>query len=387
MKARDKTLLEFTLFKDVTATNKDQLLQIGYLQERQPGDVIVKEGDTNRDIFIVLDGTIAIQKHDPHTNQLFSIAHATQGTLLGEMAFLEGNPRSATAVAETQVHLFVLPYEPMQRLKKEDPSLYFQLLTSIYKDTSRKLRDSNARTIQALKEELQAKKAKLQTAYFAIQIIIAMSLYSLLIKISSFLQSRFFIDTWFSIWVGILFAFFAYLIAKQGQMSFEKMGIQLHNWQSSALEAIAFTLPLMALIVAIKWVVIHLFHYPEEPLFYTIFSYDRMHTHLSIPLRSALIALYIALVPLQEIVARGILQGTIAQLLENKWTPILASNLVFAASHLHLSVVFFLIVFLPGLFWGWLYEKQQTLMGVFVSHALLGVWTLHVVGIKTFTGI
>ena len=38
--------------------------------------------------------------------------------------------------------------------------------------------------------------------------------------------------------------------------------------------------------------------------------------------------------------------------------------------------------FLPGLFWGWLYARHGTLIGVSVSHILLGLWTVFVVGIE-----
>jgi hypothetical protein len=33
-----------------------------------------------------------------------------------------------------------------------------------------------------------------------------------------------------------------------------------------------------------------------------------------------------------------------------------------------------LIVFVPGLFWGWLYARHDTLIGVSLSHLIIG-WT------------
>ena len=38
------------------------------------------------------------------------------------------------------------------------------------------------------------------------------------------------------------------------------------------------------------------------------------------------------------------------------------------------GIWFSLIVFAFGIFWGYLYEKQRTIVGVSLSHALLAAW-------------
>ena len=52
-------------------------------------------------------------------------------------------------------------------------------------------------------------------------------------------------------------------------------------------------------------------------------------------------------------------------------TAILLSNLLFTASHLHLSIPFAVAAFMPGLLWGAIYARQGTLVGASVSHALV----------------
>ena len=39
-----------------------------------------------------------------------------------------------------------------------------------------------------------------------------------------------------------------------------------------------------------------------------------------------------------------------------------------------------MVVFVTGLFWGWLYSRQHSLVGVSVSHLLLGLTALEIVG-------
>jgi hypothetical protein len=43
-----------------------------------------------------------------------------------------------------------------------------------------------------------------------------------------------------------------------------------------------------------------------------------------------------------------------------------------------------LLVFVPGLFWGWLYLRHQTLVGVSVSHLLIGLWVTGVLDLAAF---
>ena len=59
---------------------------------------------------------------------------------------------------------------------------------------------------------------------------------------------------------------------------------------------------------------------------------------------------------------------------------ILLSNLLFSATHLHVSVKLALLVFPVGVFWGWLYNRHTTVIGIIVSHIIVGLFALFVVG-------
>ena len=51
--------------------------------------------------------------------------------------------------------------------------------------------------------------------------------------------------------------------------------------------------------------------------------------------------------------------------------------------HLILSYQLALLVFVIGFFWGCLYQKQKTLVGVITSHILIGVWAFFILGIQS----
>jgi membrane protease YdiL (CAAX protease family) len=46
---------------------------------------------------------------------------------------------------------------------------------------------------------------------------------------------------------------------------------------------------------------------------------------------------------------------------------------------LYVSPGLALTAFVAGLFWGWLYARQRSLVGVSISHVLLGFWAFEVV--------
>ncbi len=58
------------------------------------GEVIVAEGDTAKEMFVVKSGKVAIKVHDQIVEEV------TTGGMLGEMALIDHSPRSATIVAE-----------------------------------------------------------------------------------------------------------------------------------------------------------------------------------------------------------------------------------------------------------------------------------------------
>ena len=88
--------------------------------------------------------------------------------------------------------------------------------------------------------------------------------------------------------------------------------------------------------------------------------------------------------PLQEFLVRGILQGTLEEFLIGKYRVLLAiliSNLIFSFIHLPLSMFMVALTFFAGLFWGWLYSRQKSILGVSISHFILGIWAESIVGL------
>jgi len=59
------------------------------------GEVIFKAGDPGSELFVIRDGTVSVRVGDKTVETL------TSSEIFGEMAIVDGKPRSATVIAET----------------------------------------------------------------------------------------------------------------------------------------------------------------------------------------------------------------------------------------------------------------------------------------------
>jgi len=111
------------------------LVKLGTLiQSRtyRPGEVVIRRGETNRDLFFLTEGLVEITRSEGDTE--FMLNEIEPPYILGEIAFLFGMPRTATATARTEVKTFVLKYEDLKTLLKDFPAWLPALLTSLASD-------------------------------------------------------------------------------------------------------------------------------------------------------------------------------------------------------------------------------------------------------------
>jgi CRP/FNR family cyclic AMP-dependent transcriptional regulator len=88
----------------------------------EAGRQIFVRGDTGRDIYLVRRGRVrlSVLAGDGRT---LSFKHAVEGDVFGEIAALDGGPRTADAIALTWVEANVLTHEHMQNLIRTHSSV------------------------------------------------------------------------------------------------------------------------------------------------------------------------------------------------------------------------------------------------------------------------
>ena len=89
------------------------------------GKVLIKEGTTAHEFFIVVDGTIRVERGGQ------TVAYLGPGEFVGEIALIDGGPRNATVVAESAATLLVLAHREFHALLKQFPSIQLTILQAL----------------------------------------------------------------------------------------------------------------------------------------------------------------------------------------------------------------------------------------------------------------
>ena len=116
------------------------------------GSVLFQEGDQDPYLVIIVSGFIDIIKQDSNqTPQL--VATLREGKVFGEMSLLDGEPRSATAVAKDEVTIFVLTQERYESLQKMEPAVALRITLKMAKAISQKLRQTTGQWVELVNEK------------------------------------------------------------------------------------------------------------------------------------------------------------------------------------------------------------------------------------------
>ena len=95
------------------------------------GDVIIREGDPGREMYIIKSGSVEVIKSDG--NRDIVLATLSRGDFFGEMAILESAHRTATVKAMETSRLVVLTTGNFMIKLKKDPTFAFQIMQKMSK--------------------------------------------------------------------------------------------------------------------------------------------------------------------------------------------------------------------------------------------------------------
>ena len=118
------------------------------------GDLIVSEGSCESFLCLVLKGAVEITTRDEDGRQK-NIARIGRGKTFGEMALVDGQPRSASAHAAQDSTLMVLTAEGLEALSNQQPRLAFRLAMKVARDLSARLRSTSGQLVDFLEGEDQ----------------------------------------------------------------------------------------------------------------------------------------------------------------------------------------------------------------------------------------
>ena len=101
------------------------------------GDVIFQQGELGTEMFIIQEGEVDIVKHI--NGESHALSHLEKGDFFGEMAVLESVPRTADAIAATEVRALVINGARFDEMLRKNP----EVAVRIIRKYSKRLREAN----------------------------------------------------------------------------------------------------------------------------------------------------------------------------------------------------------------------------------------------------
>ena len=122
------------LFADLSKRQLRRVVELGRIVGHPADKVITREGATGHGFHVVLDGEVEVSVGGE------SRATLGPGAYFGEMALLDGGPRTATVSARTVVRELVIEPSEFRHLIESDPAIASQMLRAM----SRRLREAES---------------------------------------------------------------------------------------------------------------------------------------------------------------------------------------------------------------------------------------------------
>lgn len=138
MKATYQALKRVPLFSDLNDEEIGLLCDCALVKEYVKNDTIISKHDEGDTVFSLLSGRVKIVLTDDEGKE-FIVGILGEGEFFGELALLDGKPRSATVVALEETQAVALSRNDFLKQLERTPSMCIKVMTEL----ARRLRYSN----------------------------------------------------------------------------------------------------------------------------------------------------------------------------------------------------------------------------------------------------
>jgi CRP-like cAMP-binding protein len=364
---------ENPLLQGLTKGEMRNLFLKGNKVSIKTNQTLITEGDHAKELFFLLKGFLQVTKRDPQTGGQYGIATLGPGDLVGEMALIDKGPRSATVKAETDAELISVAFSELE-VELDTQTYPHKMFIHVARNLSERLRKTSDRTVEALQKQVEEYENRLLLGNLLVMIISFICAYFYALGWIRDYTLKVVATTYVTLPFSAVFLLGMVWYVRKFHIPLKVFGITTDHWKRSTIEGILFALPVMVVYLALRILVTY-WGADISPGWRSLFAFH--YTWIDLTVYPFIVA------PLQELLARGGIQGMLNQLLIGKYRTaqaIFASSLIFGACHLFLSFSIAFGVFFLSLYLGVLYSRVQNLIGVSIAHAVIGLWILNIVG-------
>src|SRR5439155_17332593 len=126
-----QALSDVPLFSGLSRRHLKHVASMAREEDHAEGAVLAEEGRPGETFYVLMQGEAKVERGGR------KIAQLLPGDFFGEIALIDGGPRTATVVAETPIQTMTIHRKRFQKMLEEDPSIVVQMLEEL----SRRLRN------------------------------------------------------------------------------------------------------------------------------------------------------------------------------------------------------------------------------------------------------
>lgn len=322
----------------------------------EPGEAIVREGEESDALFLLVSGAAAALRRSGDEDVFLNEIEA--GDCIGELAYLDGGRRTSSVRAQAPCELLRMPAGKLRELPG-GPAIVGELkgaLAAVVVARARRMSDD---MLAAVRRELAIKTLQNQFGHFLFFTIAIFLVSTTLFYLVAEDYVKDVYDPGFS-WQAILFlAVPCLIVIRVLKIPLADLGIKREGFRRSLLQSLAIcgviTVPASVYLLA--------------------FDRGSPDVDAGVAVDGLFLLQYFLHTMIQELGARGLLQGLFQKFLDDArgHRAILMTSTVFASLHLAFGVDAVIITFFASIIFGYVYLKQQNLIGVTVLHYWLGV--------------
>jgi CRP/FNR family transcriptional regulator, cyclic AMP receptor protein len=124
-KAYIENLRNVPLFSSCSTKDLEKIAKAGDEVTMPAGSLIVDQGQTGREAFVVLDGQVTVKRNGK------KVATLGPGTIVGELSLLDHGPRTATVTCDTDCVFLLLSQRTFLGVVDQVPALAHKLMASL----------------------------------------------------------------------------------------------------------------------------------------------------------------------------------------------------------------------------------------------------------------
>jgi len=323
----------------------------------QAGETIVREGETSRDLFLIVSGVAVAVRADTAGGEVV-LNQVEAGDCIGELTFLDGGARSASVRAQTPCTAIMVPVDALEALP-DHLTVLRELTGALASVVVRRTRHLSDTMLAALQDQLAIKALQNQFGYF---LVLTISLFVVSSTLLYLVAEDYVSDVYDPGFTWQTVAFLAVPCLTMiwlMKIPARDLGLRWDGlWRSlgqSALICAALTVP-VAIYVA---------------LFGSLAPADGSGSDIS----ALFLVQYFIHCIIQEIGARGLLQNLFRKFLSDHagHKSVALASVIFASLHMTFGLDAVLVTLVASFAFGYMYLWQKNLAGVILLHFWLGV--------------